>query len=38
VVTNRYADLVAVIDLETHTQAHTIPVGTAPHGMALRPR
>jgi len=36
-VTNRYADLVSVIDLPTHTQVRTIPVGKAPHGMALRP-
>jgi YVTN family beta-propeller protein len=36
-VTNRYADLVAVIDLRTHAQVRTIPVGKAPHGMALRP-
>jgi YVTN family beta-propeller protein len=36
-VTNRYADLVAVIDLASHTQVRTIPVGKAPHGMALRP-
>jgi YVTN family beta-propeller protein len=37
-VTNRYADLVSVIDLSTQTQVRTIPVGKAPHGMALRPR
>ena len=37
-VTNRYADLVAVIDVKTHTQVRTIPVGKAPHGMTLRPR
>ena len=37
-VTNRYADLVSVIDLSTHAQVRTIPVGKAPHGMALRPR
>jgi len=37
-VTNRYADLVSVIDLSTHAQVRTIPVGRAPHGMALRPR
>ena len=37
-VTNRWADLVSVIDLTTHTQVRTIPVGKAPHGMALRPR
>ena len=36
-VTNRYADGVAVIDLKTHTQLRMIPVGKAPHGMALRP-
>jgi YVTN family beta-propeller protein len=36
-VTNRYADLVSVIDLASHTQVRTIPVGKAPHGMALRP-
>jgi YVTN family beta-propeller protein len=37
-VTNRYADLVAVIDLSTQAQVRTIPVGKAPHGMALQPR
>src|SRR5262249_8091302 len=37
-VTNRGADLVAVIDLSTQAQVRTIPVGKAPHGMALRPR
>ena len=37
-VTNRWADLVSVIDVKTHTQIRTIPVGKAPHGMALRPR
>ena len=37
-VTNRYADLVGVIDLSTQAQVRTIPVGKAPHGMALRPR
>lgn len=37
-VTNRYADLVSVIDVATHTQVRAIPVGKAPHGMALRPR
>jgi len=37
-VTNRVANLVSVIDLATHTQVRTIPVGRAPHGMALRPR
>jgi len=33
-VTNRWADL----DLASHNQVRTIPVGKAPHGMALRPR
>lgn len=37
-VTNRHADLVTVIDVKTHTQVKAIPVGRAPHGMALRPR
>ena len=37
-VTDRWADLVSVIDVKTHTQVRTIPVGKAPHGMALRPR
>ena len=37
-VTNRHADLVSVIDLRTHTQVKVIPVGRAPHGMALRLR
>ena len=37
-VTNRTADQVAVIDLATHKEVRTIPVGRAPHGMALRPR
>ena len=37
-VTNRYADHVSVIDLATHTPVRSIPVGKAPHGMALRPR
>ncbi len=37
-VTNRSADLVSVIDLRRHAQIKTIPVGRAPHGMALRPR
>lgn len=37
-VTNRHANLVAVIDVATHTQVRTIAVGSAPHGMALRPR
>jgi YVTN family beta-propeller protein len=36
-VINRYADLVVVIDLASHTQVRTILVGKAPHGMALRP-
>ena len=37
-VTNRQADLVTVIDLKTHAPVKAIPVGRAPHGMALRPR
>lgn len=37
-VTNRYADQVTVIDLAKHAQVRAIPVGKAPHGMALRPR
>ena len=37
-VTNRYPDLVTVIDVKTHKQVKAIPVGRAPHGMALRPR
>ena len=37
-VTNREADLVTVIDLKTHAPVKAIPVGRAPHGMALRPR
>ena len=37
-VTNRYADHVSVIDLATHAQVRAIPVGKAPHGMALRAR
>ena len=37
-VTNRYADSVAVIDLARQAQVRTIPVGKAPHGMALKPR
>ena len=37
-VTNRWADLVSVIDLASHAQVRAIPVGKAPHGMALRPR
>jgi YVTN family beta-propeller protein len=36
-VTNRWADVVTVIDLKTHVQVRAIPVGRAPHGMALRP-
>jgi len=36
-VTNRWADAVTVIDVKTHTQVKAIPVGKAPHGMALRP-
>ena len=35
-VTNRYADAVTVIDVKTHRQVKSIPVGKAPHGMALR--
>ncbi|MGH7354991.1 MAG: cytochrome D1 domain-containing protein [Candidatus Rokuibacteriota bacterium] len=37
-VTNRWADLVSVIDVAAHKEVRTIPVGKAPHGMALRPR
>jgi YVTN family beta-propeller protein len=37
-VTNRYADQVSVIDVAAHAQVRAIPVGRAPHGMALRPR
>ena len=37
-VTNRYADAVAVIDLARQKEVRTIPVGKAPHGMALKPR
>jgi len=37
-VTNRWADLVSVIDLASHNQVRTISVGKAPHGVALRPR
>jgi YVTN family beta-propeller protein len=37
-VTNRYADRVTVIDVATHKEVRAIPVGQAPHGMALRPR
>ena len=36
-VTNRYADAVSVIDVSTHREVRRIPVGKAPHGMALRP-
>ena len=36
-VTNRHADVVTVIDVKTHRQVKSIPVGKAPHGMALRP-
>jgi YVTN family beta-propeller protein len=36
-VTNRYADAVFVIDVATHKEIRRIPVGKAPHGMALRP-
>jgi YVTN family beta-propeller protein len=36
-VTNRYADAVSVIDVTTHREVRRIPVGKAPHGMALRP-
>ena len=36
-VTNRYADAVSVIDVTTHKEVRRIPVGKAPHGMALRP-
>lgn len=36
-VTNRYADAVSVIDVSTHREIRRIPVGKAPHGMALRP-
>jgi YVTN family beta-propeller protein len=31
-------DVVTVIDVKTHRQIQSIPVGKAPHGMALRPR
>jgi hypothetical protein len=37
-VTRRSPDRVAVIDVTRPTQAGTIAVGKAPHGMALRPR
>jgi YVTN family beta-propeller protein len=36
-VSNRYADAVSVIDVATHKEVRRIPVGKAPHGMALRP-
>jgi YVTN family beta-propeller protein len=36
-VTNRYADAVSVIDVTSHKEVRRIPVGKAPHGMALRP-
>jgi YVTN family beta-propeller protein len=36
-VSNRYADAVSVIDVATHREVRRIPVGKAPHGMALRP-
>ena len=36
-VSNRYADAVSVIDVTTHREIRRIPVGKAPHGMALRP-
>jgi YVTN family beta-propeller protein len=36
-VTNRYADAVSVIDVTIHKEVRRIPVGKAPHGMALRP-
>jgi YVTN family beta-propeller protein len=36
-VTNRYADAVSVIDVATQKEVRRIPVGKAPHGMALRP-
>ena len=36
-VSNRYADAVSVIDVTTHKEVRRIPVGKAPHGMALRP-
>jgi YVTN family beta-propeller protein len=36
-VTNRYADAVSVIDVATQKEIRRIPVGKAPHGMALRP-
>ena len=36
-VSNRYSDAVSVIDVSTHKEVRRIPVGKAPHGMALRP-
>jgi YVTN family beta-propeller protein len=36
-VSNRYADAVSVIDVATLKEVRRIPVGKAPHGMALRP-
>ena len=36
-VSNRYADAVSVVDVATHKEVRRIPVGKAPHGMALRP-
>jgi len=33
-----FSDLVSVSDLSTQAQVPAIPVGKAPHGMALRPR
>jgi YVTN family beta-propeller protein len=36
-VTNRYANVVTVVDLATHKTIKTLRVGKAPHGMALRP-
>jgi YVTN family beta-propeller protein len=36
-VTNRWSDAVVVIDLQTHKEIKRLPVGKAPHGMALRP-
>jgi YVTN family beta-propeller protein len=37
-VTNTRSDSISVIDVKTHRQVKAIPVGKAPHGMALRPR
>ena len=36
-VSNRYSDAVSVVDVTTHKEVRRIPVGKAPHGMALRP-